>query len=362
MGQQRRDHYIPQFLLRQFAQVNKPQMLFRLDLNANMVRPAQVRTEAQRNGLYTIPPDAAEQIGMDPRELERCFQSIESRAAPALKRLVTPGLPFGEQDRIDLAFLLAAQLVRTPRRRAWRQNLQRPMMDAWLQMRIGDTDLIRDAYFADREVPDAEVAAKQQELFAEVEAGNLRIEMDDGVAAVAHAIVGIDALMLPVLNETRWVLARTPKHARLVLGDDPAVLFDPTPKLPGAGNGPLSSDNSETVLPVSPTAALVLFPGSGEMTKRTMTVEQVEEINLRSYAWATSALYGQAREDLLAARRLAAREPERLEQVRPRPPRMWISDTNAVEPAASSLSSVDGDGVRRLLRGVGLRFDDQRAA
>lgn len=333
-------------------------MLFRLDLHADLIRPAQVRTEAQRSGLYTIPPEAAEQINMDPREVERFFQSIENRAAPALKRLLTPALPFGRQDRIDLAFLLAAQLVRTPRRREWRRNLQRPMMDAWLQMRISDLDRVRNAYFGDQDVLEDVVVAKQRELFAEVEAGKLWVELNDDVAAVAHAILGLDALMLPLLNETRWVLARTPTNARLVLGDDPAVLFDPTPKLPGAGNGPLSSDQSETVLPVSPTAALILFPGGGVMTERTMTLQQVKEINLRSVAWATGALYGQTRQDLLAVRRLAARMPDRIEQVRPRPPRLWTSNTIVDDPNASSLSSIDGDGVRRLMRGVGLRFDE----
>lgn len=106
------DHYVPQFLLRRFGRPENPAMLHRLHVEQGRVTPAQVRTEARRKHLDTLP----ELGGEDARCVARMFKSIEAHAGSAVPRVCAGTWDFNEVDRINVAWFVAIQHLRVPRR------------------------------------------------------------------------------------------------------------------------------------------------------------------------------------------------------------------------------------------------------
>jgi hypothetical protein len=119
-----------------------------------------------------------------------------------------------------------------------------------------------------------------------------------------------DMLEASAKNDLR---ARALQHA--------ALHVDPTPVVPGAGHGLRSSPNAETTLPLDPELCLILTPEPAYGNARAGTTpEYVDELNLRSYAWAQQHIFGPSQQLVTAVRQRAKREKARLARLAPRPP------------------------------------------
>jgi hypothetical protein len=81
----------------------------------------------------------------------------------------------------------------------------------------------------------------------------------------------------------------------------------------------LGSENSETTVPLSDTACLLMrpMPMGCRLTVREASAHEVETINLRTYGWADEYVFGRTQQTLVAVRTAARRRPA--DVIRPTP-------------------------------------------
>lgn len=102
----RRNHYIPQFYLKNFSQ--DQENIYRLDKFTGEIRLLPIPVVGFQNDLYTYRNNSGEQ-----ESLESTFSEIEARATQVIQMLRS-GQTIADQDKADLSLFLSCQMVRTP--------------------------------------------------------------------------------------------------------------------------------------------------------------------------------------------------------------------------------------------------------
>jgi hypothetical protein len=161
---------------------------------------------------------------------------------------------------------------------------------------------------------DEEIEQFRQAMISEIRHGRLRLSGREAALsnALTHAIGNV-----PMLIEFDWTLLRAPDG--FATSDRGYAIYDPTPPYPWAWQAILSSENSETTVPLSDTACLLMrpVPMGGNLTVREASAREVEAINLRTYGWAAEYIFGRTQEALVAIRAAVRRRPAQV--VRPKP-------------------------------------------
>ncbi len=332
------DHYVPKFLLKRFSRRENAAMLHRLHVQKGDITDAQVRTEARRKHLDTFPSfEPAER-----RIVAKMFRDIETKAGEAIGRVCSGEWDFNEKDRIALAYLVAIHHLRVPRRIEWTQGAANVIAGLLAELEASDPDNFRGA---DGQLTDAQ-RAEQELVLADLRSGRVWVEADPD-AARGMAIAHVPDLTIAILNELQWTLLFAGAGSEFVLGDDPLTMHDPTPKVDEAAPGFLSSENSQTALPLSPSACLLLTPGPPELAVATLKADDVDELNLRSYAWACSGVYARSKIALERLQELVERHSDRLEALRPRPPQQFVFEED-LETGRTILTRYGADGEREV--------------
>jgi hypothetical protein len=124
--------------------------------------------------------------------------------------------------------------------------------------------------------------------------------------------------LVPAIIAFDWTLLRA-AGGGIITCDRGYAIHDPTPPVPWATQGLLSSENSETMFPLSSDACLLLRPepASAGLSIGEIDSQQVEKINLRTYGWAEEYVFGETQAALVAVRKAARQGPA--DVVRPRP-------------------------------------------
>jgi hypothetical protein len=205
--------------------------------------------------------------------------------------LSTPA-SFADDDRGNLAFLLAIQEQRAP---GW--------LEEWQQRLAQGATIAATVELANL----AGSKGKQRKAREAAKA------ITDGTVTIAPtrenllltALMGLSytvgpAYMLP------WTLLRATEGA-FVCSDRPLTMHDPTPPHKFSGAAWMSSDFATTTMPLSSTACLRVCPWDRLRFSERSTTKQVDVINMRTYGWATRYVYGRSAEVLeaLHARALA---------------------------------------------------------
>jgi hypothetical protein len=336
----RNDHYVPKLLLKRFAHDPRGVQLHRLHVTDGRVGKAQVRTEARRKHLDTFTALGED----DQRAVAQMFRSIESAAGKTVDRVCDPTWDFNDEDRIHLAWFVAAQHVRVPRRIAWQQGAGNIIARLLAEQRLSDPTRFLDT--TSRLA--AKAKAEQQRLLEQLRTGELIVEMDE-FQARGMAIATLPNIAMAILNELQWSIVRPSPGLHFVLGDDPLTMFDSTPKAPGAAAGFLSSPASQTALPLSPYACLLMTPGPPNLTQGIATTHEIDELNLRSLAWAVSGVYATRSDTLMRLHRLGNQRRDHLKRLRPVPPQMFILDTPSTG-RQGTLTRLGADGSSNELR------------
>lgn len=324
-------------MLRRFARTDQRALLHRLHLADGRIRPAQVRTEARRKHLdpfFTLKPD-------ERRIVAQMFRDIETKAGDVIRRVCDPAWDFDEQDRIAMASLVAAQHLRVPRRIEWAKSAANVAATLVAELHASDPENFRDAQGRLGE----EQLAEQQRALEDLRSGRVWVEAETE-AARGMALAQLPQLALTIVNELSWAVLTAAPGTEFVLGDDPLTMFDPAPKLDGAAPGLLSSDASQTALPLSPTTCLLMAPGPPSLAKAQIDVDDVDELNLRSYAWAVSGVYASAQETLERLRKHARDRADRLATLAPRPPQQFVFEQDEKDSDQATLTRYGADGER----------------
>jgi len=106
-----------------------------------------------------------------------------------------------------------------------------------------------------------------------------------------------------------------------VIGDHAVSMYDPMLGAPGSptGNALASSPMAETILPLDRKVAVRLsFEGQGEWEDVAIEPSVVQDINLRTYAWAEEEIYGSSQALVVSVREHARNNPPLALRYRPR--------------------------------------------
>lgn len=284
MAAKKRQHYVPRFLLHRFAarEGRWQGHIFRLDTKTGRPRPAVPRTEAAKNRYYDLPDELVGEF-----QPERILERIESGAAAAISRLEA-GHELQPSDVIWLAYFSSLQTSRTPLDRAERRYLDEVMAQQLEELRFSAREqAVAFLRRADPTLSEAQAEERRREILDDLGAGRIRIE-STAEREVAGMFLGLNEAVGRLVAQCDWTLVRFAEGPALVLPDSGYMRYDPQPQVPGSGSGFLGTDTIETVIPVSPTAALVITRGSGRVGRDDGTAAYAEDLNLRAHAQARS--------------------------------------------------------------------------
>lgn len=246
---------------------------------------------------------------------------------------------------------IQALKVRTPQyREALRETDERA---AEIELEIGLRD--RERYHATKANgrDAAEVEAERVELLADLKAGRLVVASSPEREVALMAMGLREEVTATLLASLGWKCARIPvdSKASFVLSDNPVSHYDPSPVTPEAGAGFISSADSVTWVPLDARFGLLLsqeHPGmwqTGELDD-----DDIDEVNLMTYASARDAVYGPTQEAVTRVRRLAKQNRRLVAEFRYRPPRLWVTEGAGEEGDAHVFTSrYRGQVARRML-------------
>jgi hypothetical protein len=318
----KKHHYLPQFLIRRFAQPGPPPFVWRLDKKSGRTRLVPPKSQAARHQYYRMEVEGAP---FGPEFPEQTLSRIESLAAPAITRIASGALP-SLDERHALALFAALQHVRTP---AGRRELRfmdefaaKMQMELKLGNRSGFAQRMRDTGHGGS---DEELEELRQRTLRDLREGQVDIESTEE-REIGLMFMSLDVVAPTLLSDFDWIALHSDSEACFVLPDVGLGRIDPTPRHRGAGTGWASSPNSETTLPIDPRACLLVRPGEGRFGTATLDARAVEDVNVRSYAASEVCYFGQSQEAVTSVRRVAKRDRRRVAAYRPRPSRIWITE------------------------------------
>jgi Protein of unknown function (DUF4238) len=280
MSEAKLHHFVPRFLLRRFttAPNHENPRIWRLDKKTGRTAATGIKNEAgvsYFNRLETptgIPADAVEQVlGM-----------VESLAAGTIDKLVA-GLPLEEGEREGMGLFIYLQHQRTPRGRHWMMSEFEQALTLSALQRVLDPALMQNFYRSQGEEVSLEEARRRgAELASQLEKGDLILKGQHD-HAVANMLLHANDLGLTIAHEMTWGVLHSQGQDRFIISDHPVLIHDPQAG-PERGAGWLSSPDVEVSLPLDSGAALLLAPGEPSTLHEQAGPEDVEEINLRTYA------------------------------------------------------------------------------
>lgn len=314
-NQAKRHHFLSQFLLRGFAEGEKgKERLFQMDTRTRRApMRVPVQTAASRHRYYAVPDEEGNLSNRN----EGYLALVEEYAAPALRHLLDDPGSLSPGERGTIAFFVALQTMRTPAAEQQITTVANVAFQNWASEFYSDrrafAERHREHFGEDK--TDEEMEHFRQETLAHVRDGRLRLS---GRAAalstgLTHAVENV-----PWLIEFDWTLLRAPGGG-FITSDRGFAIHDPAPRFPWSFQALLSSDKTETSIPLSDSACLVMrpLPMGCRLTVREASAHEVETINLRTFGWAEEYVYGMTQDTLTAVRMATKRRPA--DVIRPKP-------------------------------------------
>jgi uncharacterized protein DUF4238 len=321
----KRQHFLSRFLLRKFSFTRDGREgIFQMKA-AGRAAPQRVglKGAASRNLLHA----GLDENGELSNRNEGYIALIETHAAPALRCLLEDPDSLSPGQRATIAFFIAVQTMRTPAAAAQVTALAQTAFQNAASEMFSDREAFAERHreFYGRDAGDEEIDAFRREVIDSVREEKVRLVGARGAAfgeGLRHAVE-----LVPQIIAFDWTLLRAP-DANFITCDRGYAIHDPTPPVPWAAQGLLSSENTETTFPLSSDACLLLrpVPASAGLSIAEADARQVELINLRTYGWAEEYVFGETQAALVAVRTAARRRPA--DVIRPRP----FSQAIGIEP------------------------------
>jgi Protein of unknown function (DUF4238) len=311
----KRHHFIPEFLLRRFADnKNGRERLCQLDIASGKPIWVDPGSAASRRRLYSLPHEE----GGTHNLMEGFFSIVESHAAPAIQRLCETG-KLDLADRSTIAFFVAFLEGRTLGGLERLERLGDQATKSFFASHAGDPDEYARTYReaigeADRET----IEQHRQWLIEALRDGHVRIS--DPKAFALDMLQHAAADTFQIIFQLHWELLED-EQTSFITSDRGMALHDPTPRFPWSGQAWLSSANSRGLVPLDPRHCLMLHPspaGPGrQFDFRRAAKPVVEAINLCSYGYASEYIFSHSQEVATQVHRLARRRPKNV--IRPKP-------------------------------------------
>jgi len=234
-------HYVPQFILRNFACNKKETQLWAFNKRTSKIFQSNIRNVASQNRFYDIATDG-EEFSFDP-----VLTQLESYTAPTIKRIVKEEILENLilDDEALLGYFLAAQYARTPQLRIILEDFCRKMED--LSGMTGGDPNRTDEY--------------KQRLTDRAK--------EDTIRGLPFAILKLSPLFLV----KTWILLKTVQKDPFCIADNPIAMQNSL----STGHGPFGSiglgvPGIEIYFPLSKLLTLFMLCGTtAEKHQRTYT-------------------------------------------------------------------------------------------
>jgi hypothetical protein len=226
-------HYVPQFLLREFA-FGKKHKLHAYDKRSGRSFVTNVDRAAAESGFYNFQVPGVGLVSAEP-----AMGVVESKVAPIVKRIIRDASIGGltDEERARVSLFVAVQLTRTRNYRNMLGQGQTPFA-GWLRS-LGYHPALIDGW----EEPNEEMLARQQAM----------------TTLSAHELA-------PFVDDKAWVLLHNPTSQPYYTSDNPVALQNT--KFQGAGTLGLGVAGIEIYLPLTPRLTLSMVCTSHEETMR----------------------------------------------------------------------------------------------
>ncbi len=318
----KRQHYIPRFMFRRFSidPADKKSHIFRLDKSSGRNGRVNPVNEAVVGHYYRL----VDEDGAVDNTADELLDHFETKAADVIRQLGDPTHRPTPEDVFWLTLFIVTLKQRTPRGRAALRATDERAGALQLEVLLSDRERYhRTMSRAGR--PAEEVEAERLKLLADLRDG--RIEMESTPSReVALMFMAFQQTGQAIFEQLAWVCVRAPDDPKscFVLSDHPVAHYDPTPKVPEAGRSFMSSPNSSTFIPLDPKFGLLLVQGRPPLSwaDAELTADEVDELNLLTYAWAQDAIYGPTQDSVTRVRTYAKCHREQLGELAYRPPRI----------------------------------------
>lgn len=233
----RESHIVPKFFLRRFR--GQDGLILVFDKQAATETRRSPKSLTRRDFYMLTAPD-----GRQSDVVERLLSSkVESPAAQALRRIDAGHFPPTPEDRARLAYFMGMQLVRGPEFRVMVDRLAE-------EQRKGKVEPLHPELGEELLEAISEAAAEEALWRARSQEFKIRtmIEMAPKVAGVLYGL--------------HWILI---SGDGFLTADMPISMWDKATRRAGTDIGVASAD--EILMPISPVAAVLLVPPTGEVTK-----------------------------------------------------------------------------------------------
>lgn len=229
-GLAKNQHYVPQFLLKNFAHKKNKVHVFEKNTDRQFI--ANTKNIASENGFYNF------ELGPNnlPYTLEKSLSRLEEKASNIIKSIIEKKslAHLSEEQRFNLAYFVAVQFVRT---RDFREHFK----DSCRQFREVVSERFGEAL--DPNFQDATQALETE--------GALK-------RYTAESLMGVKDELLPYFLDKHWTLYEAPKGDFFYIGDNPVTRFNILPNRHGGSNIGLALKGIEIYLPISSKLSLAL--------------------------------------------------------------------------------------------------------
>jgi hypothetical protein len=281
----KRQHYVPQYLLRQFASgSHKNPKIWVLDKSTKQVRLASVRDVAHENAFYEYHDSQGADI-----ELEDLMEKIDGIGARIIREIVGSGrLLLSDKDRVWLSYVVACQMSRTPMIRKDMDNIRQMIIGKW--------------------GPDIWVEGDSRTI-GEYGLDDFRF---NSLQYIKKEVPGL----AKILQQKAWFLAEAPPDHPFLISDNPVTKHNRV-KRRGRGNLGINNKGIEVYLPLSRRYSLhivcpalaefmcaaypannVYTRGFSDGTPVLMLPENITFANSCQVIWAERWVFARCREDL----------------------------------------------------------------
>jgi hypothetical protein len=334
----KRHHYVPELLLRRFStnSMEEHPLIYRLDVRTGAISKLSTINCAVIQHYNRL----SEASGLPGGFAEAMLAYAESKAVPLIEKLLRGGV-FSLQERVDFSIFLMAQQMRTPRGREWQRFGQEQAAKFWLLKQIyEDRDFTRERLREKlgREPTEDEINESIFQMAEPLERGELTVRVSSDQEILGMFVPAPD--LVPLIGEMNWTLLEAPGRQSFILSDDPLVRLDPLN--PDGPAGWRSSSTVEATMALDPQYCLRLRQPPPAQSTRVVTVDEVLDVNLRTYAGAREFIFGPT-EQLLESVYAAVKDNAiRVDLYRPKPPTMYVLERIEGEEKPSRITRIPG--------------------
>ena len=255
MGQTTKQHYVPQFYLRNFTAPGPSgrEVLWVYDKVGGTPRPQTTYNTMAEYGFYDFENNTG-----DIQALDKGMQQLEGAAAPILKRLSDPRVNLTDEEIALFAGFLALTYVRVPTTLKAIEELKQAFAFEMLKFGTKQPEIWQRISEFTRQKYGDEDGKEQQilQIMREPEKYfRVQPNHEDAVAESLKAIIPIAELLYYRMN---WTICQAPIGSFFITSDMPLCVFVPTGKGRGKFGGGFEEKEVQVTFPVTPQVLLLI--------------------------------------------------------------------------------------------------------